>query len=237
MASVMTAGGSAGRRSGFERFRGSLLYDAATRLPLVVWFALCGLTMGERLLSDIAAAPAIDFALALDIVARSSAILFVSLVILVLTFRRPAVARAPGLLPRLVAFGGTFSVTALALFPLVPHSLAISAASLVLMCVGYGFACYSVLHLGRSLSMMAEARKLVTTGPYAIVRHPLYAAEAIASLGMLLQYLSAPAIALWVAHIGLQCWRMAYEERVLRQTFPEYGAYAARVARLVPGLH
>jgi len=35
----------------------------------------------------------------------------------------------------------------------------------------------------------------------------------------------------------LQFARMIYEERVLRETFPEYAAYARRTARLIPGIY
>jgi protein-S-isoprenylcysteine O-methyltransferase Ste14 len=141
------------------------------------------------------------------------------------------------LLPRLTASFGAFSITMLALFPKVDMSPAMAAVSLALILLGYGLACYTVAHLGRSLSMMAEARRLVTSGPYAVLRHPLYAAEAVASVGFLLQYLSLPAFALWAAHIALQCCRMYYEEQILRQTFPEYQSYSKRVARLVPGVY
>ena len=47
-----------------------------------------------------------------------------------------------------------------------------------------------MLDLARSLSIMPEARKLVTTGLYARIRHPLYLAEDIALLGIALQFRS-----------------------------------------------
>lgn len=217
--------------------RSSLAYDAITRLPLVIWFALCASVMGQRLQADFMAAPAVDATLVLDMLARGSSLAFVLLVIVILSVRRPAIARSPGILPRLVAFGGAFSITAIVLLEPTPHSLGISVASLVLMGLGYAFSCYAVLHLGRSLSLMAEARKLVTTGPYGIVRHPLYTAEAVASVGLLLQYFSAAGLALWVVHIALQLGRIHYEEIILRDTFPEYEEYSRRVARLIPGVH
>ena len=233
----MFAAVNADQRSGFARFRNSLAYDAVTRFPLVLWFAICAYAMGHRLYADASTAAVVDARLVLDMVARASGIGFVLIVILALSIRRPAIARSAGILPRLVAFGGTFSITALALFEPVPHSTGIALASLILMFSGYAFACYSVVHLGRSLSMMAEARKLVMSGPYGFVRHPLYAAEAIASIGLLLQYLSLPALALWVVHIGLQVARIGYEERILRQIFPEYENYGRRVPRLIPWVH
>jgi len=193
--------------------------------------------MGQRLYADFFAAPVLDAALALHMLSRASVIVFALLIILVLSVRRPPIARSPGILPKLVAFGGAFSLSLLGLFEPVPQSMAVSVASLVLICIGYAFACYSLLYLGRSLSLLAEARKLVTTGPYAIVRHPLYTAYAIGSLGLLLQYLSPATLALWLVHIALQLGRIRYEEIILRQAFPEYADYSRRVARLIPAVH
>src|SRR4051794_29743618 len=101
-------------RGGLAGFRNSLAYDALARLPLVLWFALCGWTMGRKLLVDLAAAPLADATLVLDTLARASGIAFVLLIIMFLSVRQPAIARAPGLIPRIAAFGGTFSITTLA---------------------------------------------------------------------------------------------------------------------------
>ena len=84
---------------------------------------------------------------------------------------------------------------------------------------------------------MAEARHLVTEGPYAVIRHPLYLAEEIAVLGVFLQFMSFWAGILFVAHLGFQIQRMRNEEQILRQAFPEYEAYMKRTARVIPGIY
>jgi len=77
----------------------------------------------------------------------------------------------------------------------------------------------------------------VTTGPYRIVRHPMYAAAILyfigvpLLLGSLWSLLPVPA---FVAGFGLRAIR---EERMLRSALPAYDAYMDRVRfRLVPGL-
>lgn len=77
----------------------------------------------------------------------------------------------------------------------------------------------------------------MTSGPYAVIRHPLYLDEIAAMGGVMLQYLSAWSLSL----LGLVCAfrfqriRLAkYEEQVFRQTFPEYPDYMTRTAGLVP---
>jgi protein-S-isoprenylcysteine O-methyltransferase Ste14 len=84
---------------------------------------------------------------------------------------------------------------------------------------------------------MSEARKLVTGGPYAIVRHPLYLGEETALIGIALQFLSPAALAVLAMQIGFQLYRMRFEEQVMREAFPEYAEYATRVKRLVPGIY
>ena len=90
--------------------------------------------------------------------------------------------------------------------------------------------------LGKSFSVMAEARRLVTDGPYRIVRHPLYATELIAITGIFLPYLSIQAAVLFTVQLAVQLIRMHYEEQVLRQTFPDYADYARHRRRLIPGV-
>ena len=98
------------------------------------------------------------------------------------------------------------------------------------------FALVSLAYLGRSFSIFPEARRLVTSGPYAIVRHPLYLAEELAIVGMILNHLHWVSLIAGVVHLSLQILRMAWEEKVLQAAYPEYDAYRRRVRRFLPGI-
>ncbi|MDR3531569.1 MAG: isoprenylcysteine carboxylmethyltransferase family protein, partial [Rhodopila sp.] len=90
--------------------------------------------------------------------------------------------------------------------------------------------------LGRSFSFVPEARRLVTAGPYSVIRHPLYVAEEVMFAGTTLLYLSPVTLALLALHFGVQVQRMLYEEDVLSRAFPEYASYSRRTWRVVPGV-
>lgn len=115
--------------------------------------------------------------------------------------------------------------------------LAVQILACLLVLIGNGFAVYILLHLGRSFSILPEARKLVTSGPYQVVRHPLYLAEAVATLGALIAFLSPWALLLVVVQIGLQIVRIHFEEKTLSETFPDYKDYAKKTWRLIPGIY
>jgi protein-S-isoprenylcysteine O-methyltransferase Ste14 len=90
--------------------------------------------------------------------------------------------------------------------------------------------------LGKSFSIFAEARRLVTEGPYRIVRHPLYLCEGVALVGVTLQVLSPLAVLMAIAIVMVQCRRMINEEAILQAAFPEYRVYAANTSFLIPKL-
>lgn len=130
---------------------------------------------------------------------------------------------------------------AMAIALLAPPSTSVvgNLIGIVLLVVGTLYCLVSLAHLRRSFSILPEARELVTTGPYAVSRHPLYLAETIAMAGVV-----APAafsvpdksslFALAIIPFVLGQWvRMRWEETVLAAEFPtEYADYACHVPRV-----
>lgn len=82
-----------------------------------------------------------------------------------------------------------------------------------------------------------EAQRVISTGPYAFVRHPMYAGALMMTIGV------PPALGSWRAFVvvallvPLLMWRAVDEEQLLRKELPGYEAYTRRVrARLLPGV-
>jgi protein-S-isoprenylcysteine O-methyltransferase Ste14 len=169
--------------------------------------------------------------------ATISKIVFISLIVALLLIRRQPVSKASGLQPRVTAIIGTFMVGLIALFPAANPTLAQSIVGLVLIASGSALSAAAIGCLGRSFSIMAEARELVTHGLYAVVRHPLYVAEEIAVFGAVVINFSLPVLLLLVVHIGFQIQRARNEEVVLSETFPDYEDYRQRTPRFIPGVY
>jgi protein-S-isoprenylcysteine O-methyltransferase Ste14 len=172
-----------------------------------------------------------------DIVSRSSTICFLGLLSILFLIRLEPIKKAKGILPRVMAIGGTFFMALVTVFPRANLSMTQSVVASSLCLVGTGLSVFVLAHLGRSFSLMAEARRLVSTGPYGIVRHPLYISEGVASFGVLIQFFSIYTVVIFLAFCFLQFQRMKNEEAVLEMAFPEYQDYKSRTARLVPGLY
>ena len=164
------------------------------------------------------------------------ATLFLSFVVYFTVTRLPPRDSAIGVLPRVTAVLGTFFMMVLVVLPSEAISPALRIASTVLIIVGTILSIICLARLGKSFSIMATSRRLVTSGPYRLVRHPLYAAELVLIVGAILSHGSPFAFAVGAVWLVLQIRRAQFEESVLRSTFPEYEDYAARVPMLVPGL-
>jgi protein-S-isoprenylcysteine O-methyltransferase Ste14 len=161
-------------------------------------------------------------------------VLFSSLIVLTTCFRLKPLKKASGIQPKISALLGSFLSFSLMIFPMPELPVSVASVALAMMIVGTTLSFYVLLWLGRSFSIMAEARRLVTSGPYSVVRHPLYICEQIAVFGALILHFSPVAMILILLHCTIQFKRMENEERVLRHAFPEYGHYAASVPRLLP---
>jgi protein-S-isoprenylcysteine O-methyltransferase Ste14 len=78
-------------------------------------------------------------------------------------------------------------------------------------------------------------QKIVTTGPYAIVRHPMYASAMLYLIGMPLSLGSWWGFAALAAMFPFLVWRLVDEEQLLTRELPGYAEYRSRVRyRLLP---
>jgi protein-S-isoprenylcysteine O-methyltransferase Ste14 len=215
------------------------LYDLALRLPLTVFYLLVLIAKVPPLVHKALSLPALDFPLlpVSQILARVAFLLFITLIVGMTLLRRRPVAKSQGIWGRVLALGASCLPMTLPLLPHAQPSVAMLLASAALVMLGNITALWTLSWLGRSFSVMPEARRAVTAGPYAYVRHPLYVCEQVALVGALLQFFSPYALILLAAQIALQLGRMHHEERVLAAAFPDYVAYKARTARLIPGIY
>ena len=221
------------------KLRQSRFYDALMRLPILVYGTVIGWAslMGLVKYVDTADPTLPNAVYGINIAMRVSSIAFLFLLAIMAVVRGRARGKARGVEPRISALVGTFLVCAVALFPRRELSVGGEIAATTLILLGTALAVYALTRLGRSFSVMAEARQLVTSGVYRIVRHPLYVAEEIAVIGLVIQFLSYQTLLLVAVHAGFQLRRMRNEEAILISSFPEYGAYKEKTARLIPGIY
>jgi len=215
------------------------IYDLLAATPLIIWYGLCVSARTPVLVNQIAAMDrsTIDLAALAGLASTLASLVFVTVLIGLLVLRDTPQARARGLMPRVAALAGTYLGVGIVLLPPIELPTQLHLTSTLLAVGGTVFALYSALRLGRSLSMMSEARRLVTSGPYAVIRHPLYLGEGIALIGLTLQFLSPWALLILALQCACQVARMGNEERFLARVFPEYRTYMARTARLVPYIY
>lgn len=144
------------------------------------------------------------------------------------------------LLPIHGPFRDAQGLIALAMQPIVLDSPALQSASALTALAGLGIALWARLALGRNWSarvVVKDEHELVTTGPYAAIRHPIYTALILLFLATVLA-VRAPFSILGLALIMLSFWiKLGAEEEMMSEAFPDaYPAYMARTKRLVPGL-
>lgn len=119
----------------------------------------------------------------------------------------------------------------------VPAWLVIAADIAVML--SYGLVCYvlSVNSYAAATITTGADQPVISTGPYAYVRHPMYS-------GALLMFGLTPlalgsywSLLLVIPLAAVFAWRLFDEERVLKRDLPGYAAYCDKVRyRLVPGV-
>jgi len=113
---------------------------------------------------------------------------------------------------------------------------ALAPVGLVLMFAGNLGQLYAKLALRRSFGIAPANRGIKVSGPYRLVRHPMYAGYLLVHLGVLALMFSPMNLAIYVIGWWAQILRLLAEEQLLSQD-PTYRDYCTRVRwRLLPGV-
>ena len=84
---------------------------------------------------------------------------------------------------------------------------------------------------------VAPHQKVISTGAYAVVRHPMYAGSMLYVLGMPLALGSYWGLLVIAAMMPVGIWRVVHEEQFLSKNLPGYIEYCAKVRwRMIPGI-
>ena len=154
----------------------------------------------------------------------------------------PTAEREP--VQRIIMVFASLCFVALLVVPALDHRFRWSVVPLSVVVVGnvlvaLGF--YGILRVYRentytSATIQVEAgQTVIATGPYAIVRHPMYASALLYLIGTPLALGSYYGLLAFVAMVPVLIWRLVDEERLLARTLPGYREYQRRVSyRLVP---
>lgn len=114
---------------------------------------------------------------------------------------------------------------------------AISSIGSVLEILGFVVVILGFKGLGPSLTanpVPLKNAKLVTTGIYRRLRHPIYAGLILATLGMVLANGSQVKFYFWIPLLALFIFKIKFEEALLVGAYPDYKKYQEQVPALIP---
>jgi protein-S-isoprenylcysteine O-methyltransferase Ste14 len=123
----------------------------------------------------------------------------------------------------------------------LPDTMLSYALGLLIVIAGLAFAVWARFHLGRNWSgtvTVKEDHALVCSGPYAIVRHPIYTGLLVAILGTAIVFGEWRGLVAFCFLTAAYLLKLRREERFMAESFPvAYRRYRAQVPALVPFLH
>jgi len=221
-----------------QRLDQSRFYDQAMRIPIIAYALFLLLFDVVAFLNQVLERPSIfnapDFGVVMAALARICQWMFIALFAVLPIFRLRPIAKSDGVFSRLAPLAAVVLSPMFLFLDRAPPNLACYFISVAVSLAAGAMAVVTLSFLGRSFSIMPEARRLVTAGPYQMVRHPLYLCEILIVFAMFMQYRSVAAAGLFVLIVGVEVTRAIYEEAVLARAFPEFEAYRRRTSFLVP---
>lgn len=117
------------------------------------------------------------------------------------------------------------------------RTLAVGVVSDCIVAAGLAFTVWARITLAGNWSMevtFKQDHELIESGPYALVRHPIYTGLITMALGTAIDYGRLSGFGLLVALCAGLWWKSRQEERIMSRHFPAYPEYRKRVRALIP---
>jgi protein-S-isoprenylcysteine O-methyltransferase Ste14 len=120
----------------------------------------------------------------------------------------------------------------------LPDTMIVYLLGLLMVVAGLAFAIWARAHLGRNWSgtvTVKENHELIRSGPYAIVRHPIYTGLLLAVLGTAIVFGEWRGLLAFCFLTIALLLKLQREERFMEESFPDtYPSYCAQVPALIP---
>jgi protein-S-isoprenylcysteine O-methyltransferase Ste14 len=120
----------------------------------------------------------------------------------------------------------------------VPDAASIAALGTLLTASGIGIAIWARYHIGQNWSSRVTLKRdhtLIQTGPYAVMRHPIYSGLLLAFFGTALARGEWRGLVAVMLILLSHSWKALREEALMRTAFgPEYDEYRRRTGFIFP---
>jgi protein-S-isoprenylcysteine O-methyltransferase Ste14 len=137
-------------------------------------------------------------------------------------------------------FYSSFSSPVFLVQRVISDSLVIGMSGMIITLMGLGFAVWARVHLGKYWSSMPAIRvdhKLIRTGPYRFVRHPIYTGVLVGVTGTAIIIGMPLGLIAFFLLLVVYLWKIREEEKYLQEEFgEEYARYKKEVPALIPFL-